>query len=220
MRWRLNTVCFLVFTIQKAVSVSIMQPPTWIPLTAGISFNVGWSWDTLPTSTNTGSMDILLVADISANNVVASLDTGVQVSGVITSATIPRNVPGGTYYIQLKVTSGSEKSAVNGPYTIENGSLSSSSSVMSSSPSASTSNNTSVTSSSVTSKSPLASSSSNNQFASNSQTSNAAENTVTNASSESSTSNSSSGSALPKGIIAVIVIASVLIVVSFSNIAL
>ncbi|CAO3691187.1 unnamed protein product [Umbelopsis ramanniana] len=170
-------------------------------------------------------MDILLVADISATNVIAKLDTGVLTSGISTSATIPLNVPSGTYYLQLKVTSGTEKSAVNGPYTIENGSLSSSSSVMSSSLSASTSNSSSITStspspsssngSSATSKSPSASSSSNNLFASNSQTSNAAENTVTNGSAGFATSNSSSDSPLSKGVIAVIVIAAVLVVIGW-----
>jgi len=225
MRLKLYSVCFLAFTIQKVVSVTLYSPMTETILTAGISFEVSWGWDSPLTGSNTGSMDILLVADISATNVIANLDTGVLTSGLFTSATVPLNVPSGMYYIQLKVTSGTEKSAVNGPFTIENGSLSSSSSVMSSSPSASTSNSSSVTSSSpspsasnsssATSKSLSASSSSNNLFASNSQTSNTAENTVTNASSGFSTSNSSSGSALSKGVIAVIVIASVLIVVSF-----
>ena len=135
MRLKFYTVCLLVVTLQKAVSVSVEEPQTGTALTAGISFEVSWGWDGLPNPSDDGTMDILLVNDISASTVVAQLDSNVSPLRLYTSATVPLNVTSGMYYLQLKVTSGPEKSAVNGPFNVVNGSSSNSSSVTSSSPS-------------------------------------------------------------------------------------
>jgi hypothetical protein len=57
---------------------------------------------------------------------VATLAVGVPAIGLQTSITIPFAIPSGQYYITLKVTSGSEKSAVGGPYNVVGGSSNSS----------------------------------------------------------------------------------------------
>ncbi|KAG2173967.1 hypothetical protein INT44_000080 [Umbelopsis vinacea] len=126
------SLCLIGFFVQQVASVSLSYPWSGSTLTAGISFQVNWNWDALPTSKDDGSMDILLVSDILASKVVAVLDSNVATSGISTSATVPLNTTNGAYYIQLKVTSGNEKSAVNGPFSINGGSQSSSSSQTSS----------------------------------------------------------------------------------------
>lgn len=149
MRLTCASLCLIGLFVQKAASMTFMSPPTWNPITAGISFQVGWDWDTLPTSLNDGTMDILLVTDISASKVVTVLHSNVETYGGFTSVTVPLNIANGAYYIQLKVTSGNEKSAVNGPFNIIGGSQSSSSSSASSSQTSSTATHT-VTNASTT----------------------------------------------------------------------
>jgi hypothetical protein len=78
MRLKLYTVCLLVVTIQKAVSVTLSGPQAGTTLTTGISFQVAWDWDGLPNPSDDGAMDILLATDISASTVVAQLDSNFE----------------------------------------------------------------------------------------------------------------------------------------------
>ncbi|KAI9290397.1 hypothetical protein BC943DRAFT_333612 [Umbelopsis sp. AD052] len=194
---------FSCFFVQQVASVSLTFPWSGSTVTAGISFQIDWSWDVLLSD---GSMDILLVSDISASKVVAILDSNVPTSGISTSATVPLNIANGAYYIQLKVKSGNEKSAVNGPFIIIGGSQSSSSSSASSSQTS-----ISASSNSQTPTSAASNSQTSNSDASSSQTSNTATHTVANAS---TSYNSSESSSLPTGIIAAISIISVVVVVA------
>ncbi|KAI8577137.1 hypothetical protein K450DRAFT_253791 [Umbelopsis ramanniana AG] len=186
MRLTCASLCLIGLFVQKATSVSLSYPFNGGTITAGISFQIDWQPDGLPSLSGDGSMDILLVTDISASKVVAVLDSNVSPSGLFTSATVPLTVTNGAYYIQLKVTSGNEKTAVNGPFIITGGSQSSSSS----------SANSSQTS---------------NADASNSQSSSTATHTVTNAS---ATYNSPESSSLSKGAIAGIAVISVVVMVA------
>ncbi|KAG2186522.1 hypothetical protein INT44_002744 [Umbelopsis vinacea] len=196
MRLTCASLCLIGFFAQKVASVSLWGPLNGATITAGLSFEVSWGWDGMPNPTDDGSMDILLVSDISASKVVAVLDSNVSPLATYTSATIPLNITNGAYYIQLKVTSGNEKTAVNGPFSITGGSQSSSSS---------------SASNSQTPTSALSNSQTSNSDSSNSQTSSTATHPVTNAS---TTYNSSESSSLPTGIIAAISIISVVVVVA------
>jgi hypothetical protein len=89
MRLKFYSVCLLVVTVQKAVSVSLIGPLTGTTLTAGTSFQVVWQWDGLPNPTDDGAMDILLVTDISASTMVAQLDSNVSPLWLFTPATVP-----------------------------------------------------------------------------------------------------------------------------------
>jgi Ser-Thr-rich glycosyl-phosphatidyl-inositol-anchored membrane family len=193
MRLTCASICLLGVFVQKVISVTLIEPSNGFSITAGISFQVGWQWDSLPNPSNDGTMDILLVTDISASTVIAKLDANVSPLGLSTSATIPLNVTNGKYYIQLKVTSGNEKTAVNGPFNIVGGSPSSSSSA------ASHSQTTSASHSQTTS-------------ASGYQTTSAVINTDPSASQSFTSAPSSS---LSKGVTAIIAISGVLVVVGF-----
>lgn len=117
--------CVVAFSIQAINAVSLSSPFTGTTLKVGITFTVSWMWDGLPNPSDDGTLDILLVKDVAATSVALTLDKGVSPLALFTSITLPLDTPSGQYYIQLKVTSGTEKSALNGPYTITGGPASS-----------------------------------------------------------------------------------------------
>ncbi|GAB5593471.1 hypothetical protein Unana1_08371 [Umbelopsis nana] len=113
------------FSIQAINAVSLSSPFTGTALKVGITFTVSWMWDGLPNPSDDGTLDILLVKDVAATSVALTLDKGVSPLALSTSITLPLDTPSAQYYIQLKVTSGTEKSALNGQYTITGGPASS-----------------------------------------------------------------------------------------------
>lgn len=127
MRIELISCCISAFSIQTICAVTIAGPLNGWTLNEGIAFALSWLRDGLPTENNDGTLDVLLVKDVAASSVVATLKTNVPAIGLITSITIPTSIPSGQYYLQLKVTSGSETSAVGGPYNVVSGSSSASS---------------------------------------------------------------------------------------------
>lgn len=129
MRIERTGACIFAFGIQTIKALTLSSPFTGSTLTAGLTFSVSWMWDGLPDPTNDGYCDILLVRDIGATSVALTLDKQVSPLGLFTSATIPLGTPSGQYYIQLKVTSGNEKSAINGPYNVVGGSSSTTSGI-------------------------------------------------------------------------------------------
>lgn len=117
--------CYIsAFSIQTIFALTIAGPLNGWTLNEGITFALSWLRDDLPTGNNDGALDVLLVKDVAASSVVATLKTDVAAIGLITSITIPTNIPSGQYYLQLKVTSGGETSAVGGPYNVVSGSSS------------------------------------------------------------------------------------------------
>lgn len=119
--------------------MSLSSPMAGSLLIEGIPFQVDWVTDGTPNTAGDGTMDIVLVTDVSASTVAAQLDSNVSPLALSTSATVPLDVTCGMYYLQLKVTSGSEHSMVTGPLKVVNGLPSNITVVTSSTPSSSSS---------------------------------------------------------------------------------
>ncbi|GAB5590712.1 hypothetical protein Unana1_05612 [Umbelopsis nana] len=100
-------------------AITFAAPLTGSLPTAGVPFQVDWHWDGTPSGYD-GTLDIILVKDSAATSVVAQLLFGAYAGNVGTSATISQSTPSGQYYIQLKVTSGTESSSVGGPFNVVN----------------------------------------------------------------------------------------------------
>ncbi|KAG2177447.1 hypothetical protein INT44_007958 [Umbelopsis vinacea] len=101
-------------------AVTLQSPQAQTQLTPGTPFQVVWGWDSPPRADD-GSLDIYLVRDSAATSVVSQLVTGALILYSATSATIPVGTPAGQYYLQLSVTSGTEKSVVGGPFNVATG---------------------------------------------------------------------------------------------------
>lgn len=108
----------LSFACVKAVT--FQSPQAQSELTAGTPFQVAWGWDSPPRADD-GTLDIYLVRDSAATSVVSQIATGALILYSATSATIPAGTTAGQYYLQLRVTSGTEKSAIGGPFNVDAG---------------------------------------------------------------------------------------------------
>ena len=101
-------------------AVTFQSPQAQSELTPGTPFQVAWGWDSPPRADD-GTLDIYLVRDSAATSVVSQIATGALILYAATSATIPAGTAAGQYYLQLRVTSGTEKSAIGGPFNVATG---------------------------------------------------------------------------------------------------
>jgi Ser-Thr-rich glycosyl-phosphatidyl-inositol-anchored membrane family len=120
----MRILCAVALAVSLSVScvkaVSFQSPQAQSQLTPGTSFQVAWGWDSPPRADD-GTLDIYLVRDSAATSVVSQIMTGALILYSATSATIPTGTPAGQYYLQLRVTSGTEKSAIGGPFNVATG---------------------------------------------------------------------------------------------------
>ncbi|KAG2173355.1 hypothetical protein INT43_004729 [Umbelopsis isabellina] len=105
---RLATICLAILPYAHAFSVTL--PMAGSSLQEGDSFTVGWILGPL------GPLNINLVTGTGEPyTTVASLKTGVSGLQLLTSVTIPDNVPAGAYYIQV---GDAPNDAIGGPYKV------------------------------------------------------------------------------------------------------
>jgi hypothetical protein len=106
-------------SLQCVKALSIQSPLAQSQLTIGEPFQVAWGLDNPPVADD-GTLNIYLVRDPAATSVVSQIVSSALVLLAATPAIIPIGTIAGQYYLQLKVTSGSEKSAIGGPFNVVN----------------------------------------------------------------------------------------------------
>jgi hypothetical protein len=123
-RFAMRILCAVALSALLSLScvkaVTFQSPQAQSELTPGTSFQVVWGWDSPPRADD-GTLDIYLVRDSAATSVVSQIATGALILYSATSATIPAGTAAGQYYLQLRVTSGTEKSATGGPFNVATG---------------------------------------------------------------------------------------------------